>query len=373
MNPQVQFCPNIDCPARGQKGKGNITSHSRKEKRYRCKQCSKTFVERKGSALEGLKKTEKLFETVTTLLAHGCPIPAIVVAFELDVRTVRSWLLKAGLHCELVHKHIFQSQQMDLGQVQADEIKVKAQGKNFWMALAMMVSTRLWLGGAVSEKRNKKLIARLAAQIRAVALCRPLLLAVDGLASYVKAFQKAFRTSCREGKQGRPHMVAWSQIAIVQVVKKRTANSFEVTRRIVQGAQQMITNLIETSQGAGGCINTAYIERLNATFRQRLNVLTRRSRNLARKQETLHAGMFLIGCMYNFCVYHKSLRLPLHLPKKRTHWVKRTPAIAAGLSDHRWSVSELLSFRVPPPRWTPPKRRGRPSTAVLTLVQQWCS
>lgn len=372
MNPHIQFCPNIDCPARGQRGKGNITSHSRKKKRYRCKQCGKTFVERKGSALEGLKKTEKLFETVTTLLAHGCPIPAIVAAFELDVRTVRNWLLKAGLHCERVHTHVFRSQQIDLGQVQADEIKVKAQGKNFWMALAMMVSTRLWLGGAVSEKRNKKLITRLVAQIRSVALCRPLLLAVDGLVSYVKAFQKAFRTPCREGKQGRPRMAVWSQIAIVQVVKKRTANSFEVTRRIVQGSQQMITNLIETSQGAG-CINTAYIERLNATFRQRLNVLTRRSRNLARKQETLHAGMFLIGCMYNFCIFHKGLRLPLHLPKKRIHWVKRTPAIAAGLTDHHWSVSELLSFRVPPPRWTLPKRRGRPSTAMLTLVQQWCS
>jgi hypothetical protein len=265
-----------------------------------------------------------------------------------------------------------QSQQIDLGQEQADEIKVKGQGQNYWMALAMMVAPRLWLGGVVSKKRDRKLITELAKQIRSVALCRSLLLAVDGLASYVKAFQKAFRTPLREGKLGRPRMIAWQQIAIVQVVKKRTANSFAVTRRIVQGCQQMIANLIQSSQGTG-CINTAYIERLNATFRQRLNVLSRRTRNLARKHNTLHAGMFLIGCMYNFCVFHKSLRLPLYLPRKRIHWVKRTPAIAAGLTDHRWSVSELFSFKVPPPRWSPPKRRGRPSAATLALVQEWCS
>lgn len=372
MNPQTQFCPNNDCPARGQIGKGNIKIHSRKENRYRCTQCQCTFSAKRGTALQGLKKSSELFEIVVTLLAHGCPIPAIVAAFKLDVRTVRSWLLKAGLHCEQVHEHMMQNQQLDLGQVQADEIKVKTQSGTIWMALAMIVSTRLWLGGAVSPRRDKKLIRRLAGQIRAVALCRPLLLAVDGLASYVKAFQKAFRTPVREGKTGRPRLHAWQEIAIVQVVKKRTANSFEVTRRIVQGCEQMVAALIELSQGSGS-INTAYIERLNATFRQRLNVLTRRSRNLARKQDTLHAGMFLIGCMYNFCVFHKSLRLPLHLTKKRIHWVKRTPAVVAGLTDHRWSVFELLSFKVPPPRWTLPKRRGRPSTANLELALRWSS
>jgi len=48
----------------------------------------------------------------------------------------------------------------------------------------------------------------------------------------------------------------------------------------------MITRLIETTQG-GGVINTAYIERLNATFRQRMPWLARRTRNLAQQVETL--------------------------------------------------------------------------------------
>jgi hypothetical protein len=123
-----------------------------------------------------------------------------------------------------------------------------------------------------------------------------------------------------------------------------------------------------SSQG-GGLINTAYIERLKATFRQRLAYLVRRGRALARQVETLEAGMYLVGCVYNFCTHHKSLRLLLWITERRVHWVRRTPAIAAGLTDHRWSIHELLSFKVPLPPYVPPKRRGRPpKTARLEAL-----
>ncbi|HMR67558.1 MAG TPA: hypothetical protein PKE64_26405, partial [Anaerolineae bacterium] len=94
-----------------------------------------------------------------------------------------------------------------------------------------------------------------------------------------------------------------------------------------------------------------------ATFRQRLPWLTRRCRHLARQPETLHASMFVLGCIYNFCTYHHSLRVAFQLPNGRRRWLHRTPAIAAGLTDHRWSIVELFEFRVSPPPWTPPKRR----------------
>jgi len=152
--------------------------------------------------LFGLKKDSELVVIVVTLLSYGCPIPAIVAAFGLDVRTVRSWLQKAGQHCQGVHGHFIKQRALDLGHVQADEIKVKTQSGWIWMAMAMMVSTRLWLGGAVSAKRNLALITELVAQIRSIALCRKLLLSVDGLRSYVKAFQRAFRTPLHTGKTG---------------------------------------------------------------------------------------------------------------------------------------------------------------------------
>ena len=146
------------------------------------------------------------------------------------------------------------------------------------MALAMMVSTRLWLAGVISQRRDRTLIEQLAAKVRQMACCRPLLLAVDGQARYVSAFPKVFRSPLpNHGRRGRPRLVAWPDIAIVQIVKRRTPGKLTIERRIVQGTQSLVAQLLQQSQD-GGVINTAYIERFNATCRQRLAILSRRTR-----------------------------------------------------------------------------------------------
>lgn len=373
MNPQSVFCPNIDCPARGQQGQGNISVHSQQEKRYVCKVCEQTFSATKGTLFYRLRMDSVQVMLVITLLAYGCPVPAIVKAFGFDERTVKNWWQRAGKHCQQVHEHLVEERQFDLAQVQADEIKAKVQGGSVWMAMAMMVPTRLWLGGVTSPRRDLALIRQLVAKVRSMALCRPLLLAVDGLVSYVGAFQTAFRTPLpRFGQPGRPQLVAWPDIVIVQVVKHRTAAGLDIVRRIAQGAAPMMADLLQCSQGGGG-INTAYIERLNATFRQRLACLARRTRHLVHEQATLTAGMYVVGCFYNFCDEHESLRQRLWLPRGRYHWVRRTPAMAANLTDHCWTPAELLTFSVPPPTWTPPPRRGRRSKQLQTLIARWCA
>jgi len=372
MNPERVFCPNIDCPARGRRGAGNISIHSQKDERYYCDVCQQTFAATKGTIFYRLKTDPLVVMLVITLLAYGCPIQAIVAAYGFDERPVKTWWQRAGAHGRKVHEHMVGQGQFDLGQVQADEIKVKTQGGTMWMALAMMVSTRLWLGGAISARRDKALIQQLADQIRAVALCRPLLLAVDGLASYVTAFQQAFRSPLpRYGQVGRCKLRAWTEVAIVQVVKQRQAGRLSIDRRIVQGTTAMVARLVALSQGRGG-INTAYIERLNATFRQRLASLARRTRALVRQPQTLQLGVYVIGCLYNFCTYHDSLRQPFYLAQGRQRWLRRTPAIAAGLTDHCWIVEELFNFHVPPAPWTPPKQPGRRSKETLALMEQWC-
>lgn len=146
---------------------------------------------------------------------------------------------------------------------------------------------------------------------------------------------------------------------------KRSAQRCVVAaeRRIVEGTPARVETLRRRSQG-DGVINTAYIERLNATFRARLVSLTRRGRALARRTLTLQHGMYLIGTVYNFCTPHASLRCA---------GGATTPAMAAGITAHCWTVRALLSFHVPPPRWTPPQQRGRPSRALKRLLERWCS
>lgn len=373
MNPEQLFCPNIDCPARGQSGEGNIIIHSQKEKRCKCQLCGKTFAIRKGSLFYRLQTDPQLVMWVIVLMAYGCPVPAIVKAFGFDERTVKNWWQRAGVHCQEVHEAVIASQTVDLQQVQADEIKVKVQGGTIWLAMGIMVSTRLWLGGVISPHRDKALIQALADGVRQMAQCRPLLLAVDGLPGYLKAFGRAFRTKVpRFGRQGRAKWHAWSEVAIVQVIKRRLPTGLEIERRIAQGTLSQVADLIAATQHGSGVINTAYIERLNATFRAHLSWLSRRTRHLAQQSATLTAGMFITGCFYNLCDVHHSLRCRLSVGEFGHRWIQRTPALAAGLTDHIWTADELLRYRVPPPRWEPPKRQGRPSKETLELVKRWC-
>ena len=372
MDPQTVFCPNLACPARGQVGKGNIGVHSQKDHRYRCHECGKTFAETKGTPFYRLRTAKDWVVIVVTLLAFGCPIQAIVMAFSLDERTVLSWQARCGKHCQQVHEHLIE-QPRDLGQVQADEIRAKIQGGILWMAMAIQVETRLWLGGVLSAHRDTSLMLALVEKVRACALCRPLLFCIDGCQAYLRAIRRVFREPIRTSRPGRPRLRPWDDILIAQFVKHYARRRVvAVTRRVVQGTRAQIDTLLQQTQG-GGVINTAYIERLNATFRSRIAALVRRGRALARQVPTLHDAMYLVGTVYNFCTYHESLRVPLYLPYGKRRWLRRTPAIAAGITDHLWTVEELLSFRVHPPSWKPPKRRGRPSKATKAPIAQWCT
>jgi transposase-like protein len=219
MDRQTQFCHNPACPARGQAGQGYIRSHSRKEQRYQCKLCRQTFAATKDTPAYRLHTDLALVALVLGLLTHGCPVPAIVAAYGLDERTVAAWLARAGAHAQALHDHLVQQGHLDLGHVQADELWVKCRGQKLWMALALAVPTRLWLGGEVSATRDGTLIRRLIQQVRACAGVTTLLICVDGLASYVTAVRQVFRRPVYTGRRGRPHLVAEPGVLLGQVIK----------------------------------------------------------------------------------------------------------------------------------------------------------
>jgi hypothetical protein len=252
---------------------------------------------------------------------------------------------------------VVQQGQLEGQHLQVDEIRVKIVKGIQWMAMGILVGSQLWLGGVVGASRDKQLIRALAGQVRACLCPAPVLVAFDGLKTYIKAFQQAFRERVPGQDPGRPRLVPWPDVVLVQVIKRFVkGQAAEIERRIVQGAPALLARLLWESRG-GIVINTAFIERLNATFRQHLTWLTRRTRSLAHRPDTLVHGMYLLGTVYNFCRFHLMLSLPDRSP--------RTPAMAAGLTDHRWSMLEFLSFKTPPPPFVPPKRRGRKPKAVL--------
>jgi IS1 family transposase len=309
---------------------------------------------------EGLRKPMDLVIIVVTLLSYGCPPQAIVHAFGLDERTVAAWRDRAGVHCQKVHQPIVEQGQLDLMHVQADEIRVKGCKMVAWMGLAMMVSTRLWIAGVVQHSRDRSLADQLLQQVRRCALClRPLLVLTDGWSAYPGSIRRAFREKVkRTAGVGRAYLQVWPQLHIGTVIKRtQKKRVVEVTRRMAYGSIKPASCLLQASQG-GSVLNTAFIERLNATFRQRLASLTRRSRQAARKLNALETGMYLIGCTYNFCFAHHELSKTKHVGSPCT------PAMAAGLTDHVWNIGELLSYRIAPLPWVAPAKRGRPKKSV---------
>ena len=368
MEASKQCCPNLDGKARGQVGEGNVVIHSRTRPRYRCKTWGKTFSAKAGTMFAGLPKPMELIVIVVRRFSYGCPVQAIVHAFDLDERTVASWRDRAGKHCQQIHQALVESGQLDLMHGPPDAIGVKGRKIIVWMGLAMMVSTRLWVAGVVSQRRDSALADSLRQQVRRCCqkLCE-LLVCTDGWSAYPNSIRRAFREKVkRTAGRGRCALEVWPQVHIGTVIKGTVKSRLkEVLRQMTQGSLDQALQLLARSQG-GTMLKTSFIERFTATMRERLATLTRKCRHASQRIAALHTGMDLVGTTYNFCwAHHELSSVRDEMTGKRRLGQVRTPAMAAGLTDHVWSVWELLCYKVAPPAWVAPKGRRGPRTRSL--------
>jgi len=142
------------------------------------------------------------------------------------------------------------------------------------------------------------------------------------------------------------------------VVKERVKGRVvRVHSRVVYGCRETVEAILKHS-GVGKVINTAFIERLNLSIRQGVAALGRKVARLAKTDAGLRDLLSLWQAYYNFCLPHVALRLRLPAPQPTKGsgspkiWQPRTPAMAAGVTDHIWRMEELLLLRVPPWRQT---------------------
>jgi len=145
------------------------------------------------------------------------------------------------------------------------------------------------------------LIRSLVQQVRACAVTLAILVGVDGAASDGRAFRQGFRPRIARGQPGRPRWEAEAGLLIGHVIKpyaKRHVTG--ATRRIVQGTPAALAAVLAATR-RGTDINTAYIERLTATFRAARACLVRRGRAIAATEPLRNAGMWVVGSWYNFC------------------------------------------------------------------------
>ncbi|MEA3294252.1 MAG: hypothetical protein U9P81_04645 [Euryarchaeota archaeon] len=146
------------------------------------------------------------------------------------------------------------------------------------------------------------------------------------------------------GRKPLPRLVPYQNLKYAQVCKKREKGWIvEVVQRVVFGDPDEVLRLLGAD--SGGKINTSYVERFNLTIRNSLARFIRRGMNYSEKLKMHSKALDFIQAWYNFVKPHKSLRIKINSGNKK--WMKRTPAMAEKLTEHVWTLRELLTFRVP--------------------------
>jgi hypothetical protein len=159
------------------------------------------------------------------------------------------------------------------------------------------------------------------------------------------------------GPTPKPRWMPLPALLYAQVVKQyRRRRLVRVRHRVVFGTLARVKHVLAAH---GWQINTAFIERVHLTIRQHVDAVGRRAMTRCKGEEGLRHQLALYQSYYNFCLPHASVRQPLPAPEpphghgSAKRWRPRTPAMAAGLTDHVWTLREVLLFRVPP--WPQPR------------------
>jgi hypothetical protein len=220
-----------------------------------------------------------------------------------------------------------------------------------WVWRAIALPSRLRVVHHLSHQRREKEAIAFLAKFTARTDGRPPLLTSDKLPAYVDALIAHYSTPepppVNRGP-GRPRTqtrrVLDPELLYAQVDKRREQGRVvEVRRRIIFGTPEIITEILGSQQ-----INTSYVERDNLTSRQSNGRLVRKTLSHSKKAYYLQQHLDLEDAVFNFVRPHLALRVALPQPINSRKWQQRTPAMAAGLTDHIWTLEELLSYRVPP-------------------------
>jgi transposase-like protein len=359
------FCPRKECRYYGWLGRGNIISNGHPGRgpwrQLYCVACGKYFQETIGTVFYGSSVSGKDIMRAIALLSEGVNPRKVARVFEVDKDTVLGWLAEAAKHSEAVIRYMVHN--LQLSQVQMDELYALLNGmreagerQSCWVWTAIDSFSKLWLAVEVGD-RSLGMAQRLVHGVERVLSpgVVPMFL-TDQLASYEKALLAHFgcwveRVSEKSGRTLRRWMPV-ERLQYAQVEKKRRRRKIvAVTTRVVYGTKEIVVSALAK---AGHKINTAFIERLNRTLRSHVPGLGRREEGLAKTKEGLLGRLKLVMGYYNFCLPHLSLReaLPKPIPTKGNgspkKWMPRTPAMAAGITDHVWTMGEFLLFRVPP-------------------------
>jgi transposase-like protein/IS1 family transposase len=308
--------------------------------RFKCQACGGTFSSRKGTPLYYVKSAAGQVEEVLWYLVEGVDISVLVRRTGHKEETLSQWLNRMGEHSARLHDLIFR--QLELELVQMDELYAKVRGtdETRWLWLAIDPVTKilpaLHLGGRRATDAYA-LVHEL--KRRLCATCVPAF-TTDGLRAYFHAVTAHFGRWFRPRRARKDHWQVDEDLLHGQLVKRRQNRKVKYTiTRMLWGKRSELYDVLE-QYGFNRLVQTSVIERVNLTIRQGVSLLTRRTWSLAQTDAHLLNHVQWWRCYYHFIRPHETLRDQTPgIPRAQRD---RTPAMAAGLTDHIWTVEEVL-------------------------------
>jgi IS1 family transposase/transposase-like protein len=339
-------CPNPRCRYHGitDESVHALVGHGKRGKgrdiqTLKCQCCQTSFSTRRNTPLYHLKTHPDRVEMCLWLLAEGMDI-SVLVRFTGHVdATLARWVTRAGLHSENLHTLLFV--QLDVAYLQLDELYAPVAGnkRKSWLWLAIEPVTKIipvvHLGSRTNDDAYR-FIHDL--KLRLAEDCIPAITS-DGLRAYFFAITAHFGEWIA-GTWVVSNLLAYGQLVKRRHKKKGDGIPYTITRMKCGKRWQLFQTLREL--GFRETIQTAFIERVNLTLRQGIAPLSRRTWSLAKSQESLLIHVHWWRGFYHFSRPHQSLRA--RVPGLRYRYRERTPAMAAGFTDHVWTVGELLSL-----------------------------
>ena len=380
MQTDTCSCRNVDCPwygVAGQDARLKFHDWHNGTLRFRCAQCGHLISARVGTAYAGIRTPEPVYQSGARHLAEGTSLRATARLLNVDKDTVCHWLPRLGAHCNRVMSYFFRD--LHLSECQLDELWTFIYKKedhltpldellriygDAWVWIAFSPVCKLvpaWVVGKRTLANARKLIFRL----KSATDGHIPFFTSDELPHYADALLEAYGiwyTPPRQGTRGRkplPRKSPPPDLCYAVVVKEReNGRVVNVTTRIVYGNEQQVIAALKASP-VSTTINTYGVERNNLTIRQHSRRMGRKVNAFSKERDYLEHQLTLAFAYYHFVRPHRGLRQQLSepIPTKGPRasykkWKPVTPAMAAGLTDHVWTMDELLSFRVPPKqRW----------------------
>src|SRR5215813_11436329 len=376
------FCPHAGCRYRGWLGLGNLRANGHPNggpwRQFHCTSCDGYFPAPHGTIFHGKQAAVELIVHVLACLAEGLGIRATARVFGVDANTVLHWLGEAAEQLRAFSAYFLCD--MHVEQLQLDEVYAVLRDLNAGLisddeAIERLERSPAWVWTAIDPKSKLLVVVDVGTRTLAMAQrvlhqlvqvlapdCVPLFL-TDGFNEYKTAIlahcghwmQPERRRD--KGPMPKPRWMPLPELRYAQVVKSyRRRRLVGVTHRVVFGTRLAIAQILAA---CGWTINTAFVERLNLDLRQGVAAIGRRVNTLCQGAEGLRDQLVLFQTYHNFVLPHASLRQPLPVPEPTNGrgsakvWRPCTPAMAAGLTDHVWTLKEVLLFRVPP--WPQPQ------------------